>query len=93
MEAKEAIKRLRQETCPATYMQDFDKEECLQVIEDSVKELEIAREVLKENNKFYGKIRNYLKKWCEILSHDGINSKMMVKNDIQYILNEVYKDE
>ena len=27
MTSKEAIKRLRQETCPATYMPDFDKEE------------------------------------------------------------------
>ena len=38
MTIKEAIKRLRQKTCPATYMPDFDKEECLKVIE---KELEI----------------------------------------------------
>ena len=39
----EALKRIRQETCPATYMQDFDKEECLQVIEKSLKALEIIK--------------------------------------------------
>jgi len=49
MESKEAIKRLRQETCPATYMPDFDKEECLQVIEkdlDRLEKLEKAFELL-----------------------------------------------
>ena len=37
MKVKEAIKRLRQETAPATYMPDFDKEECLQVVEEAIK--------------------------------------------------------
>ena len=27
MKGLQALKRIRQETCPATYMQDFDKEE------------------------------------------------------------------
>ncbi len=43
MTNKEAIKRLRQETCPNTYMPDFDKEECLQVIEKDLKPLEILK--------------------------------------------------
>ena len=34
MNFDEAVKRLRQETCPNTYMPDFDKEECLKVIEE-----------------------------------------------------------
>lgn len=37
MKVKEAIKRLRQETAPATYMPDFDKEECLKTIEETIK--------------------------------------------------------
>lgn len=44
MTSKEAIKRLRQETCPATYCPDFDKEECLQVIEKELKAFEILKE-------------------------------------------------
>ena len=36
----EALKRLRQETCPATYMADFDKNECCDVIEQALKRLE-----------------------------------------------------
>ncbi len=36
----EALKRIRQETCPATYMADFDKNECCDVIEQSLQRLE-----------------------------------------------------
>ena len=36
MTVREAIKRLRQETCPATICPDFDKEECLKTIENFV---------------------------------------------------------
>ena len=38
--ALEALKRIRQETCPATYMADFDKNECCDVIEQSLQRLE-----------------------------------------------------
>jgi hypothetical protein len=40
----EALKRIRQETCPATYMQDFDKEECCNIIEQSLLELQAIKE-------------------------------------------------
>ena len=40
----EALKRIRQETCPATYMADFDKNECCDIIEKSLKALEIIKE-------------------------------------------------
>ena len=40
----EALKRLRQETCPATYMPDFNKEECLDVIEKALLELQAIKE-------------------------------------------------
>lgn len=36
MNAKESLKRIRQETCPATYMPDFDKEECCKTIEKAL---------------------------------------------------------
>ena len=79
MEVNEAIKRLRQETCPATYMQDFDKEACLKVIEDSIKEKDATIQNLKE----------YLNKWNNMLQVDGVNSKSMVRNDIQHLLNKL----
>lgn len=37
----EALKRIRQETCPATYMPDFDKEECCKIIEKDLIAVEI----------------------------------------------------
>ena len=39
----EALKRIRQETCSATYMLDFDKNECCDIIEKSLKALEIIK--------------------------------------------------
>lgn len=72
MELNDAIKRLRQETCPATYMPDFDKEECLKTIEDEFKN-----------------IKGYLEKWQEQLAVSGVNSKGMVRSDIQYLLEKL----
>lgn len=40
MTSKEALKRLKQETAPATYMPDFDKEECINVIAKDLEKLE-----------------------------------------------------
>ena len=40
----EALKRLRQETIPATYMPDFNKEECCDVIEKALLELKAIKE-------------------------------------------------
>ena len=77
MEVKEAIKRLRQETAPATYMPDFDKEECLQVVEARLDELE-------KKIKLY---EAYMIKWEEQLKISGVNSKGMVRADIQYLLS------
>lgn len=36
----EALKRIRQETAPATYNPDFDKKECCDVIEQALQRLE-----------------------------------------------------
>jgi len=37
----EALKRLKQETCPATYNQDFDKNKCCNIIENALNVLKI----------------------------------------------------
>ena len=43
MKALEALKRLKQETCPATYMPDFNKLECCDIVEKELKALEIIK--------------------------------------------------
>ena len=50
MNGLEALKRIRQETCPATYMSDFDKNECCDIIEKDLKELEERREMMRRFN-------------------------------------------
>ena len=47
MTSKEALKRLKQETAPATYMVDFDKDECIEIIR---KDLERLEELEEEND-------------------------------------------
>lgn len=48
MTYEEAIKRLRQETCPATYNKDFDKEACIRVIEERVRKQNEILRILKD---------------------------------------------
>lgn len=40
----EALKRIRQETCPSTYNVDFDKNDCCNIIEKELKVLWIIKE-------------------------------------------------
>ena len=47
MTSKEALKRIRQETAPATYMKDFNKKECCDVIEKDLEVLEIIKHIVK----------------------------------------------
>lgn len=75
MTEQEAIKRLRQETCAATYMPDFDKEECLQVLENKMTRL--------------AKLERYLLKWQEQLKLENVKSKGMVAKDIDYLIEEL----
>ena len=57
----EALKRLRQETCPATYNPDFDKEECCDVIEKALLELKAIKEAKpSEALKCLEDLRDYL---------------------------------
>ena len=41
----------------------------------------------------YCLLKSYLAKWKKQLQVEGVNSKSMVLNDIQYLLNEVIKNE
>lgn len=47
MNSKEALKRLKQETAPATYMVDFDKDECIEVIRKDLEILEKYKSAIK----------------------------------------------
>lgn len=59
--------------------QKKELENCQQVIHILEK---IKNDLLKENTKF----RNYFLKWQDLLETEGINSKLMVLNDIQFLL-------
>ena len=78
MTPEEAIKRLRQETCAATYNPDFDKDQCLQVLENKITRL--------------AKLERYLLKWQENLKRENINSKGAVAKDIDYLIEEKEKN-
>lgn len=56
MNSKEALKRIRQETAPATYMPDFDKKECCDVIERDLEVLQELKEILLKSHR----IENHL---------------------------------
>lgn len=43
MKSRVALKRLWQETAPATYMKDFDKKQCCDAIEKDLEVLEIFK--------------------------------------------------
>lgn len=47
MTPKEAIKRLRQETAPATYNPDFDKEACLKAVESELERDGVVNELVR----------------------------------------------
>ena len=78
MTPNEALKRIRQETCPATYMQDFDKEECCKIIENALLELKAIKEAkpsealkllldIENNYKFYVHNKQDIQYQCAII--------------------------
>lgn len=69
MELKEAIKRIRQETAPCTYNTDFDKEECLKVIEDNLKRWFIL--LGKDGNNSKAIVRDEIKAVLEDINGDS----------------------
>ena len=77
-----ALKRIRQETCPVTYMPDFDKEECCKIIEKELKTLEIIKEHKNKGHLFW--IMEEYPTWEDYLEH-------CKKSDLNpYIQNEEY---
>lgn len=56
MTGKQALKRIRQETAPATYMTDFDKKECCDVIERDLEKLEQIKVKIDEEIKKQEKV-------------------------------------
>jgi len=48
-------------------------------------------EVIETELKNYEKVKRKLNRWLELLHTDGINSKCMVANDIQALLEEIEK--
>lgn len=66
------------------------KNELLERCENEVNTIKQA--LIKESRRVVREIPNKLERWLELLSTDGINSKSMVANDIQYILKEIKKE-
>ena len=83
----EALKRLRQETCPATYMPDFNKEECLEVIEKALLELKAIKEA--KPSEALEKL-NYI---CEDVSfaYDDDYVSYDYTDDVEYIKQYILK--
>lgn len=53
MNCEEALKRLKQETCPCTYNPDFDKDECLEVIKKTLEDQRDELINLRKEKQFY----------------------------------------
>ena len=68
----EALKRIRQETCPATYNQDFDKNECCDIIEQALIQAEKDKAELKRLDIILKLVGN------ENSVHFGYNGKEIV---------------
>ena len=71
MNCEEALKRLKQETCPCTYNPDFDKNECLEVIKKTLEEQKNELIKLREERQFY---RN-----------SGINKSQEIKEIVEFV--------
>ena len=94
----EALKRLRQETCPATYMADFDKNECCDVIEQALQRLEAidnanpseALESLEEIRDFrYGKEKLLV---CQTQMYTTIKQALLKAQEQEKVL-EIIKEK
>ena len=91
--AKESLKRLKQETCPATYMPDFDKDKCIDILKQAIDTLEDFINFVGMSN------AEDLKALDAILKHttcdgwsNGYSTKYYEMNDEELkIFNKVYK--
>ena len=79
------LKRIRQETCPATYMNDFDKEESCNIIEKDLKALKIIKEY---------QVDIWLLKQCDYENYIRIRKEALIS--VGQVVNEngnVLEDE
>ena len=74
----EALKRLRQETCPATYMPDFNKDECLEVIEKALLELKAIKDA--KPSEALGELQNLRLYQCGSCEHHRCSKCDVYKN-------------
>lgn len=65
---------------------DFNDKDLMDMFNDEAKQ---DVNLLKNACKITDKIESYLNRWYELLKTDGINSKLMVANDIQALLKEL----
>ena len=91
MTSKEALKRLWQETAPATYMKDFDKKECCDAIEKDLEKLEQIKvkidEEIKKQEKIIIEYDNYAWK-TQKLNTDFLIA-VRIKNTLEKIKDEL----
>ena len=75
MTGKKALKRIRQETAPATYMQDFNKKECCDVIEKELDVLQILKQFIKVDRGVANLpfVKLNIGTGCELISEEEYN--------------------
>lgn len=56
-------------------------------------EIEIFDNFVDEVNDYNRKLISYMEKWVGLLEIEGSNTKLMVLNDIQYLLKELKNEE
>lgn len=69
----------------------FDNKKMPETIEDAQELTVLEQAIIKESRRVVREIPAKLERWLELLRTDGINSKCMVANDIQYMLKEMKK--
>ena len=70
----------------------FNNKKIPETIEDAQELTVLEQAIIKESRRVIKEIPTKLERWLELLRTDGINSKTMVANDIQYILKEIKKE-
>ena len=83
----EVLKRIRQETCPATYMPDFNKNECCDTIEKALKEKQYLDHFLNtifdtyDDIEIVGEYDEDLRKYCITIKFNGSELSFYCNHD------------
>lgn len=88
MTGLEALKRIRQETCSATYMQDFDKEKCCDVIEKELKAFKKLKQHIEEE---YKGLINAMQRNLDFSDEEDVRHYEKLRAQA-YILNKFLKE-